>query len=350
MTVRATHGDRLDPPLPRLDFSEPAQVITYTEQKNGFAWSEQGQPENVPPGNYDSIGLGELYGATATRDAIFVWTSEGLYRLSGTGGQAGRGYDWRTDPVDSTISLSGPQATCVLQDIVYAMTDRGFVSVDSSGTITEISRGRIENLIPPIAWPLQGLPVYTHSNCVECIADLVHNEILIKHPNFLDRVTRYNVHTDTFTQDFPSSTGGSIVNGVFSEALNDMLYAVSASGGLLAKTLAGNYGPLDVIFNPIFADNPFGLRHWQQIDIAFTVANTALSLATNATVAGTRDAFGVQPGSPAWRSSWSVPRNAPAVTNQMIIGIAHSAIVTAPVVLSGLAISFCDFTEQRPKR
>jgi hypothetical protein len=134
-TIRASHGANYQPPLPTL--AQTAESVTRPRRKNGMAWTEQGQPEAVT--QYGLVSNGTVYASVTTSAAQVQFTSDGIYLMTGTGGSSSAGFDWSNIRVDSQTMLRGPKACCRMGDIVYAATNNGFISVDSGGSVHEIS-------------------------------------------------------------------------------------------------------------------------------------------------------------------------------------------------------------------
>jgi len=134
-TIRASNGANYQPPLPTL--AQTAESVTRPRRKNGMAWTEKGQPEAVT--QYGVTSNGTVYGAVATSQGMAIFTSEGIYFLTGTGGSSSAGFDWANNRVDSQTMLRGPKACCRLGDMVYAATNNGLVSIDGGGAVKEIS-------------------------------------------------------------------------------------------------------------------------------------------------------------------------------------------------------------------
>lgn len=363
ITIRATNGANFVPPLPKLELNETALSFAVTNVPNGLSWSEQNQPENVPPLNTAFCGSGEIYAAFSTRDALWIFASDGLWRLSGTGGDVAGGFDWRIDPVDSTLSLAGPQAGCVLRDTVYAYTNRGLVSIDSSGEVKEISQGRINDLLPGPPW---STPTWNVANAMFLVADETNDEIVMREPLGVNgRIWIYNTLTDAFTLDFPdtSSSTGASTFGIYSRFLQSVLVQNTNQGTLIAP-LGTTYKVAIAAFQPLYADNPFVLRHWQSLNVAFSTASAGInqiicylnapkifsSTGVNAgAISLTSSAVGRDPN--AERASWGIPRDSPAVANSIGVSLfIGNGGETSKKVLQGIALDYVDLTPQRKSR
>lgn len=128
--VFATHGSEYDPILP-----EPNAVNGFDSvsdvRPNAIQWSKADQPEHVPEANYAVIGSDnhEILKLVPTKDALFVFKTDGVWRLTGFGAQSG----WRIDPIDTSTFLLTPRTAGVLSGQVFAWTNRGLVHVRQDG-------------------------------------------------------------------------------------------------------------------------------------------------------------------------------------------------------------------------
>lgn len=128
--VFASHGSDYFPILPSLD-SVSGYASAADTRPNGIQWSKTDQPEHVPEGNFAVIGSDkhEILRLVPTKDALFIFKTDGIWRLAGFGANAG----WRIDPIDRTHKLLTPRAATVMGGEVYAWTDRGVVHVTDIG-------------------------------------------------------------------------------------------------------------------------------------------------------------------------------------------------------------------------
>jgi hypothetical protein len=143
ITVRATNGQNYSPAIP--EYNQTVKTITQTERPNLLRWSRSNQPEAVPSPNEAFVGGGQIIRLLPTTDCMWILCTDGAYRLSGAGGV------WRTDLVDQTFVPVGPDACCVLNDVVYAYTSRGFASL--SGTqVSLLTKGVIDAQFPVLSF------------------------------------------------------------------------------------------------------------------------------------------------------------------------------------------------------
>jgi hypothetical protein len=135
-TLLADHGANYIPTLPELGV-DAAEEVSRPRRKNGFTWTENGQPEACVAAGLTKNG--DVYAACATSQAMIICTSIGLFRLSGTGGSVSAGFDWGLDHIDTQVLIRGPKAICRLGDLVFIASNNGAIVVDASGQVREIS-------------------------------------------------------------------------------------------------------------------------------------------------------------------------------------------------------------------
>lgn len=345
ISIRATRGDYWVPKLPRIEASEAAREYAGKWVPYGIQWSEQGQPENCPPSNYAAAGVGELYNGVSTRDALWLFASDGLWRLSGNGGSVGDGYDWRIDPIDQTLSLADRRALCVHNDMVYAYTNRGLVAIDSAGNVAELSARRIGDVLPGQAW--SGAD-WGSSTSVWMYADEDNDEIHLRTPTAW---YVYNTNTQAFTTaGHPSKA--SAVHGVYSKR-DRKSFAILESGALDADD-GGAGSAVSLRFQPAFGSNSHTHKHWQGVDVVLDAPASAVDVtftpngkgALAKTRAASASAAAYEDKS---RVGFTVPRNAPASANALSVGV-DVAAASAPVRLQSVAVELTEFTEQRRNR
>jgi hypothetical protein len=105
-------------------------------RSNRIAWSKIEEPEAVRLLAFADVGSrsASILALTPLADALLVWTTRGLYRLTGSPPDG-----WRIDPLDDQLRLLHPECTTVCRGICYAWTDRGMVAVASEGGIELVS-------------------------------------------------------------------------------------------------------------------------------------------------------------------------------------------------------------------
>jgi hypothetical protein len=374
LVVRATNGANYSPSLP--EYTATAKTISGTWQKNGYSWSENNEPENCPPSNYAFCGVGEIYKVVSTRDCLWFFASDGLFRLSGNGGSVGDGYDWVLDPVDSTLSLCNTNCAAVYREYVYAYTNRGVVSISSEGVVREVSNGRInpagvaEWSLPPRPWGGVGSPSAARQRWL--VADVFNDEILVQ--SYIDpmglgtlKIWAYNVKTDTWTVRIPSLYPGEFpITPVYCSGFESVHALYQGRSTLAASKAPGNsseFEPMSITFQPIYgagATAAHTQKHWQDLQISFKtpvyVDDVTCSVDFANTVAVTRTIPSTPSGYPVAEDSrvgFTVPRNAPALANALSFSVDVSATVeddAEPIALEAISIDYIDFTDQRVRR
>jgi hypothetical protein len=346
-TIRATHGALLDPPLPSIEFSETAITVSPVEQKDGWACSEQHEPWRVPLGNYEQIGAGSTIIALAPmKDSMLFFTTKGVKRLSGSGGSAGDGFDWRLDPVDDTLVLTGPRAWCVLRDVCYARTSRGVVSITADGNVMPISEGIIGDVFPGrIIAP--NIPyVSGTSTCVWMVADEANGEVLLFDFTVVasSSIYRYNIVTKTWVTDSPGISG--VHHGAYFPF--DAMVCVYFNGAAVTPSInspvvgtPGTWPVSKVHFQPICGDNAFAQKHWQGVDplILCSGTLTIANLYVNGTSWYASTALNSEGTINANRAEFEVPRDAPADAPTITVGMDIAASAQTFEMI-GVAVSF----------
>lgn len=342
MQIQATRGENWVPKLP--NYTETALSIPEKTTPNGVVWSENNQPESWPGVNLEHFSRGQPHAVVTTRDAIFCWYSDGLWRFSGTGGTAAAGYDWRGDLVATGITISGSQACCVLNDVGYAYTSEGFISFTSAGQVTRISQGRIGDLLPGPPW--DNGP-YNIDTAVFVCADEETSEIIIKVPTST-ALYRYNTLTDTFVQTQPTAT--LTTHAAYSRYTRSLLTVGKTAGGSwVLETDTGAVVSGSVWkYQPFYTDNPYSLKHWQQLDLAFTGAPSVVFPTFNSSISGAAIALTNAGPQAQARGSWDIDRDSPAIANMIELAITVGA--GGGWTLQGASLQFEYLTEQRDKR
>jgi hypothetical protein len=110
-----------------------------------LAWSRNLEPEHFTLANQELVGsgLGRVQALLPTQTALLVFTSGGLFKLSGDGAESG----FRVDLVDQDLRLLFPDAACALDGVTYAWGDRGVYQCTENG-VDQISEPIQDQLDP----------------------------------------------------------------------------------------------------------------------------------------------------------------------------------------------------------
>lgn len=344
ITITATNGQNYQPVLP--EFGSTAKTFTPVVSLNGMAWSEEQEPDAWPPANRGRVGSGRVLAAVATRDAVWQFCTDGLWRLSGNGGAVGAaGYDWRNDLVDSTLVISGPQAVAVLRDTVFAYTARGFVAIDDNNGINDrISEGVIGDVLPGVG--------YTDTSDIEVRADEEKDEIWV----IVGTTARvWSYLTKTWVRNVQLAPGAASASSyafwrkVNAIVISDDTPLVYAYLDPLGTSFANGFATLQ----PVFGGDPFSPKQWQDVTWVFDPAIGASMPEVAVNYNGGSYGFLVQPKLNATdlRITYQVNRNAPAISASLSPGIVMTAC-TAPVPpkLWGLRMRYQPISEQPVRR
>jgi hypothetical protein len=335
-TIKASNPQNYLPVLPAT--TATALTVPANLVPNGIAWSEQQQPEAVPPVNTAFVGSGTIYGMWPTRDALWIFASDGLWRLSGTGGAAGRGFDWRIDPVDSTLSLAAPHAACVLRDTVYAYTNRGLVAISNAGVDDTLSTGKINDLLPG--------PPFAAVTTIQIAANETEDEIWLGIGMGTGSMLYYVYNTLTRVW---TNTRGGLGN------LTDVIQAYSRANQAMASIDTGasylqsasQFEGCTVDYQPITTKDPFAMKQWLDATIvaASADAGKAVTPRFNGVAFNVRNLTSQNQDA---RTSWNVPRLAPAIANSLAPGFSNN--LSSGLSIYGFSLRSVMLTSQRKQR
>lgn len=142
LIVSATNGPNYQGPVPEY----PVAGVTFARTRNAnlLQYSKNQQPEHVPAANEEEVGAAQLISMMATKNALWIFCTDGLYRLSGDGPP------WRLELFDPGCILCAPQALVQMRDSIWAYTNYGIVRIDDNG-LAEITAQTLNELFfgPP---------------------------------------------------------------------------------------------------------------------------------------------------------------------------------------------------------
>lgn len=331
------------------DLVTPPSVRSFAPKFTpyAYAWGEQNQPENFPRINIDSFTQAESHVAVGTRDALIVFCGDGIWRLSGNGGSAGEGYDWRADQLATDITVSGSQAVCVLHDDVYAYTSRGLVVISGGTNFTLLTEGRLNDRLSGPPWADSA---YGKTAAVWLAADEEHGEIHLHEEEALTDGSHwvYNVATNTFvtTQSHAFAT-----DAKYSPYVRAMVVVGNDTGNTWTlKAPTGSYSLVSTLgFQPVYGDNPFTLKHWSVLDVALSAASSASVTAAFNTTTGQTIARSNDASEGFARMRFDVPRASPNVCDSMRLTLAIVPNASTGFQLQGFALGIRPLTERSPR-
>lgn len=338
-SLRATNGANYDPPIP--EFTSAVTNVDQETTKNLVYWSWNQQPESVAPGNFLPIGNGEIIASAATRDAIYYFCTDGLYRLSGYGTRSsGIGAQWRVDLIDRTLVIADPHAYCVLRDIVYAYTSRGLVEISGAAPPNELTTSILSDVLPGHRWT-SGSAVGRYF----LSADEDSNEVWLSVAgNLGTEVYIFNADQRAFTQ---CTLLDDATASVFIDANRTVGFVTSGLGiriGYFDAT-ASTYATATVDLQPVYAGDPLAAKQWIDMTLICALENAGAGVTprfngTALAVTGT-----LVPRASDARFNFGVPRSAPAIGATLAPGF--EAAASTFIKLRGLSLRFEPLSDQQ---
>ena len=282
-TLRATNAQNYSSPLGAIpEIGLTARTILPITKKNRIQWSKENQPEHCPSVSEDLGVVGEIYALNPTRDALFIWASDGLYRLSGDAGAGGLG-NWRIDYINSTLILCAPQASTVLDEQLYGYCNVGAVIVDSEGKAVNLTDRVIGDQLPGTK--------YVETAAIIMERNETDEEILLLTGDTAGG-TRSNIVYLFNTKSKGWTTLGS--NGAALSDLTALAMQRSPASGeprvlfgttpiISAPSYAGwnstsSFLVPEVQYRPIYGEDPVAPKQWVEIIYAFDTGSAARTL------------------------------------------------------------------------
>ncbi len=211
-----------------------AALATQENVNNRVMFSKQLQQEAVPIVNFIDVGSEKaaVQRLMETRDSLFVFKEDGLYRISGTGP-----FSLRLDTIDAELRLVHPKACVQHRNAVYAWTNRGFISVSGSG-VRELSQQVIQS---EISESQQAVIEGSVTTGAFCFASELHDEVYFSVPlpsNLLGSqlVYIFSRRTGSFTRWNFTASGNFLCDGLYRESDGALVF-----GGYLAALLTPQF-------------------------------------------------------------------------------------------------------------
>jgi hypothetical protein len=236
---------------------------------NRLMYSKFQQPEAVPITNFIDVGARDkqIQRIVALRDSLFIFKEDGIFRLSGEFAP------FSVSPFDSSAILQSPDSAVVLNNMVYALSTQGVITVTDTG-VSVISRP-IEDKILDVT--RDGFSFRTASFGVAYETDRAYLlwTVSVAADTVATQCFRYDSFTTTWTRWDISKTCG-IVNSA-----NDKMYLGASDSNILeierkSKTrtdYADREFVLQVIQNQT-TDNIVKISTSQNIDTGDTLVQT----------------------------------------------------------------------------
>jgi hypothetical protein len=98
-------------------WDEGAGLSSNDVYQNGLMWSKQDQPESVPLIHIEFIGSKNypIRRIIALKDSVFILKADGVFRLTGGGG------NWNIDPLDTSTRIIAPDSASVLNNQIFCL-------------------------------------------------------------------------------------------------------------------------------------------------------------------------------------------------------------------------------------
>lgn len=133
----ASNASRYESPVADLSTTDGAPTTGGTEgkalHKNRIYWSKPDEPEHTTLLSFQDIGStaagNEIVAMASTRDSLFIFKTDGVFRLTGSSAAD----TWRVDPFDTSVTIIGRETVRVMDNAVYALSDQGIVKVTEAG-------------------------------------------------------------------------------------------------------------------------------------------------------------------------------------------------------------------------
>jgi hypothetical protein len=339
--IRASGGAFYSPPLP--DVADPLLTVSPINTPNLLRWSKDSEPEHVPSVNETRVGSGKILSLVSTKDALWIFCSDGIFRLSGDAGV------WRIDVIAPGCVLCSPGCAVSMRDQVYAYTNYGFVAVTDSG-VMPISDLVIKDQLPgpPYAEGLTPNGFLINNDDDEEVI------ICVGYPSNIAYV--YNARSSAFTYIQDATGFTDMTSGMFQQNPTDggssSVVIISSVGGVpkFGRWGSGNTSWLapTVQYRELYAKNPMSLKQWIDVTYIFdpSDAGKAFSALFGDLVGGLVDIRRLGSGCYA---TVGVPRNY-ALAASIRCGFGGSANYPTVTTFLGISLRVNELSNQALKR
>lgn len=116
-----------------------AVTSTSDVNPNRLYWSDPDEPESVPIGQFVDIGnpRDAILALVPLRACLLVFKTDGIFRVTGIAPDS-----WQVELLDTSQRLYRGSCVDVLDNVAYALTDRGVIAVDET-SVVNITDGAI---------------------------------------------------------------------------------------------------------------------------------------------------------------------------------------------------------------
>ena len=260
-TLKASNGKNYVPAI--ADDPDPAEDVTRPRRPNGMMWTENGQPEaTVAAGIVGQSST--VYAAVSTSQLKIIFTSVGLFRITGTGGSSSAGFDWALDHIDTQVLLRGPKACCRMGDLVFAATNNGAIVIDSSGLVREISTSALGKI--GIRYDADNIARYSETDKTRVVADEENGDVY-----FCFDGDRYPyVYSARWNKWSRVCVASSAVIAAFGNLQNGLMFAEADGSELIIRRKSATlYQQSIVRMQPMFDGDVSTLKRWSEVEMYF---------------------------------------------------------------------------------
>jgi hypothetical protein len=204
---------------------------TNDTYQNGLMWSKQDQPEAVPLVHLEFVGSKNypIRRIVALKDSLFILKADGVFRLTGSGG------NWSIDPLDTSTRIIAPDSASVLNNQIFCLADQGIVNISDIG-VQVISRPIENEILEIISEDFTKLKELSYGMAYETDRKYILNTITLAADDFTTQAFVYNTFTQAWTKWTKPSAHG------FNNPNDDRLYLCQPSDKyVLQERKALNY-------------------------------------------------------------------------------------------------------------
>lgn len=191
---------------------------------NGLMWSKIQQPEHVPYAHLELVGNkgSAIRRIVALRDSLFILKDDGVFRLTGVGG------NWSIEAIDTSTKILAPDSAVVLNNQIYCLTDQGIVSVSDMG-VQVISRNIEDKLNNLLGSNFDGVKKHSFGISYETDRKYILYTVSGESDSFATQAFVYNTFTQAWTSwDKVARTG-------FVNKADNLLYISQADTNHILK-------------------------------------------------------------------------------------------------------------------
>lgn len=195
-----------------------------TKSPNRIYFSKTLQPESVPMPNYIDVGSKdkEILRILALRDNLFVLKEDGIYTVTGQSAP-----NFSVKLLDNSATLIAPDSAVVLNNLIYALTTQGIVTISETG-VSIVSRS-IEDQIQKVTTFAYQYKYASFGVAYESDRAYLLWLPTIKSDTVATQCFRFNSITNTWTRWTKSNTCGLV------KIQDDRLYLGSAERNVIEQ-------------------------------------------------------------------------------------------------------------------